>query len=224
MYKNSTRWPSLLLLGWMLVMPLSFSSVLSWKIVENMEYIENWKIWQWVFSYTIIILTMTFALTPTTVIALVSGYFLGFNAILPVVISYSLASIAGYYISKPLGPNFQTVIRSSYPKIDSFVHQMMDKSPISFVIFSRISPVLPFAVMNVVLPLVGIRFKPFFWGGLIGMLPRTLLAILTGKLAKNLFLLLEHPSNSVYMQIGFISLLLLSILGFVFLFKKKNTK
>jgi len=203
-------------------MPLTFSSLLSWKIVENVDRIENWKTWQWVFSYSIIVLTMTFALTPTTVIALVSGYFLGFYAILPVVVSYSLASVAGYFISKPLGPNFQTVIRSSYPKIDSFVHQMMDKSPISFVIFGRISPVLPFAVMNVVLPLISIRFKPFFWGGLIGMLPRTLLAILTGKLAKDLLSLLKHPSNSVYMQIGFIALLLLSILGFVVLFKKKK--
>lgn len=203
-------------------MPLSFSSGLSLLVFDNLSRIENFNLVEWATVYAIISLTMTLALTPTTVIALVSGYFLGIYAVIPVVISYSLASIAGFYLSKPLGSNFQDVIHSSYPKIDSFIHRMSDKSPVSFVFFSRISPILPFAVMNIVLPFIGIRFKPFFWGGMIGMLPRTLLAIITGKLAKDLFSIVQNPSSEIYMQVGFGVLLVASVLGFLFLYKNKT--
>ncbi len=203
-------------------MPLMFSSGLSAFILKNISFVENFTGLEWLLVYTITIFTMAFALTPTTVIAIISGYFLGFSAVVPVVISYSLASIGGFLLSKPLGGDFQTVIRSSYPKIDSFIHRMSDKSPISFVIFSRISPVLPFAVMNLVLPFIGVKFKPYFWGGILGMLPRTLLAITAGKLTKDIFSMVENPSNGLIMQIGFGVLLLISLLGFVFLFKKKK--
>lgn len=202
-------------------MPLSFSSGLSFLIIDHVNLIESFELTQWILVYSVVSITMLFALTPTTVIALVSGYFLGASAIGPVVVSYSLASIGGFYLSKPLGVNFQEVIRSSYPRLDSFIHSMTDKSPVGFVIFSRISPVLPFAVMNLVLPFVGIRFKAFFWGGMVGMLPRTVLAIITGKLAKDIFSIVQNPTSGVYMQIGFGVLLLASILGFFFLYKRK---
>jgi len=203
-------------------MPLTFSSGLSAVIISKIPMIENFGQTQWIAIYTVSIFTMAFALTPTTVIAIISGYFLGFSAVVPVVVSYSLASIGGYLLSKPLGDNFQAVIRSSYPKIDSFIHRMSDKSPVSFVIFSRISPILPFAVMNLVLPFIGVKFKPYFWGGILGMLPRTLLAITAGKLAKDIYAVVENPSQGLAMQIGFGVLLAISLLGFTFLFKKKK--
>ncbi len=220
--KKNTKWLSTLLLGWMLIMPLSFSSGLSFLIIDNVHQIEELQFIEWVAVYVIISLTMTFALTPTTVIALLSGYFLGIYAIIPVVISYSLASVGGFYLSKPLGRNFQEVVNSSYPKLDLFIHKMRDKSPVSFVIFSRISPVLPFAVMNIVLPFMGIRFKSFFWGGMLGMLPRTILAIITGKLTKDIFAIVENPSSGIYMQIGFGVLLVISVMGFINIYKKNT--
>jgi len=207
----------------MLIMPLSFSSGLSLLIIENISYVENFQLFEWVIVFSIVSFTMTFALTPTTVIALLSGYFLGLFAVLPVVVSYSLASLGGFYLSNSLGSNFQEVIRSSYPKLDAFIHKMSDKSPVSFVIFSRISPVLPFAVMNIVLPFIGIKLKPFFWGGMLGMLPRTVLAIIIGMLAKDILILIENPSSGIYMQIGFTVLLLISLIGFYSIYKRNKT-
>jgi uncharacterized membrane protein YdjX (TVP38/TMEM64 family) len=204
-------------------MPLSFSGGFSLLIVEYVAEIENFKLLHWLLVYSIVVLTMALALTPTTIIALLSGYFLGFEAITPVVLSYSLASLGGFYLSHILGGNFQQVIQRAYPKINDLIHRMSDKSPTRFVVFSRISPILPFAVMNLILPFIGIRLKPFFWGGLIGMLPRTILAITTGKLAKDLYFLVENPTDSLYMQIGFAGLLIASVLGFVALYRR-NTK
>lgn len=224
MIKNAPqkiKTPTLLLLGWMLIMPLSFSSGLSVLIINNIEVVEKFNFLQWFVVYLVLVLTMSFALTPTTVVALLSGYFLGFYAIIPVVISYGLSSVGGFLLSKPLGSNFQQVIQNSYPKIDEFFHRMSDKSPSRFVFFSRISPVLPFAIMNLVLPFVGIRFKPFFWGGLIGMIPRTLLAITIGKLANDIYSIIKNPSSGIYMQIGFGVLLMVSLLGFLLLYKRK---
>ena len=206
----------------MAIMPLTFTSGLSLVIASNIPIVSNYSVFQWILVYAILVVTMALALTPTTMVALISGYFLGFYAILPVVISYSLASIAGFLLSKPLGGNFQQVIRTSYPKLDKFIHRMSDKSPLSFVIFGRISPILPFAIMNLVLPFVGISFKPFFWGGLVGMLPRTLLAITIGKLANNIYYLVNNPSSGTSMQIGFGILLTASLLGFVFIYRKNK--
>jgi uncharacterized membrane protein YdjX (TVP38/TMEM64 family) len=205
----------------MALMPLTFSSGLGAVILNNIGLVEGFGTSQWIAVFTITIFTMAFALTPTTIIAIISGYFLGFSAIIPLVVSYSLASIIGFILSKPLGSNFQSLIRNSYPKLDSFIHRMSDKSPIRFVIFSRISPVLPFAVMNLVLPFVGIKFKPFFWGGIVGMLPRTILAIAVGKLAKDIYSLVEHPGSTTAMQLGFGVLLIISVLGFVFMYRRK---
>ncbi len=205
----------------MAIMPLTFSSGLSATILSNLSEVESFSWLQWAGIFAVTVFTMAFALTPTTVIAIISGYFLGFAAIIPVVISYSLASIGGFLLSKPLGGDFQLIIRSSYPKINSFIHRMSDKNPVSFVIFSRISPILPFAVMNLVLPFIGVKFRPYFWGGIAGMLPRTLLAITAGKLTKDIFSVVENPSDGLMMQIGFGVLLLISLLGFTFLFKKE---
>lgn len=214
------NWRPLLLFGWMLIMPLFFSSLLGWTVYQNEAYLQTLTPEQWILIYTISIITMAFALTPTTVVALISGYFLGPSAIIPLVITYSIASIIGYYISKPLGKNFQITLHAAYPKLDDFVHRMSNTSPIGFVFFCRISPVLPFAVMNVTLPFIGIKFKPFFWGGMAGMLPRTVLAIISGNLANDLFNLVKKPNGDSYMQIGFAILLILSIFGFILLFKK----
>lgn len=215
--------PTFLLLGWMAIMPLTFSSGLSFIIIDNISLIEEFTTIQWLTVYSVLVITMAFALTPTTVVALISGYFLGFYAIVPVVISYSLASIVGHQLSKPLGSNFQKVIKTSYPKIDAFIHRMSDKSSLSFVVFSRISPILPFAIMNLVLPFVGIQFRPFFWGGMLGMLPRTILAITVGKLANDIYTIVENPSSGVSMQIGFGILLLASLLGFIFIYRRNKS-
>ena len=206
----------------MAVMPLTFSGGLSAIILSNLPTIESFTPFHWAAVYAVTMFTMAFALTPTTVIAIFSGYFLGFAAVIPVVLSYSLASIGGFILSKPLGGDFQTTIRSSYPKIDSFIHRMSDKSPTSFVVFSRISPILPFAVMNLVLPFIGVKFKPYFWGGIIGMLPRTILAITVGNLANDILKVAENPSDGLMMKIGFGVLLLISLLGFSVLFKKEK--
>lgn len=214
---------TLLLLGWMAIMPLTFSGGLSVFIAGNAAVVESYNVFQWILVYAILVLTMAFALTPTTVIALISGYFLSFYAIIPVVVSYSLASIIGFLLSNILGNNFQQVIHTSYPKLDSFIHRMSDKSPLSFVIFSRISPVLPFAIMNLVLPFVGISFNPFFWGGMVGMLPRTLLAITVGKLANDIYSIVDNPSSGISMQIGFGVLLLASLIGFISIYNRNKS-
>lgn len=201
-------------------MPLTFSSLLGWTIYENETAITAFSTMQWGLFFLVTILTMAFALTPTTVIALVSGYFLGYFAIFPLLITYSLASIIGYYISTPLGKRFHTTLHEAYPTLDQLIEKTTTTSPSAFAFFCRISPILPFAVMNVVLPFIGIKFKPFFWGGMAGMLPRTTLAVVTGSVASNLVSIMKHPNNTSYMQIGFAVLLVISIFGFILLFKR----
>ena len=46
----------------------------------------------------------------------------------------------------------------------------------------RVSPVLPFSLINVIIPATGIRFRVFVVAGFIGMLPRTIFGSFTGWL------------------------------------------
>ncbi len=221
-----TNWLSWLLLAWMTFMPLSFSAGAGYFISTQLDRITYFTPYNWVLVYAIAVVTMGFALTPTTIIALLSGYFIGLYSIVPVIISYSLASIIGYGLARLAGKNFQKVIAVSYPRLNNFLNQLTSKSPYQFVVFSRISPVLPFAVMNLVLPLAGVKFRPFFWGGMVGMLPRTLVAIAAGKLAKDVVTLVQNPGQSSMMQLGFAVLLLISFAGFIYMYKqfgKQNT-
>lgn len=218
--KETKKWTAGLLLVWMTFMPLSFSGGIVYSIVTYLPIVENFNWIQWVLVYTGTVVTMGFALTPTTVIAIVSGYFLGFLGMFPVVITYSLASIIGFGLSNTLSNSFQGVIAQSYPKLDHFLSKISSKSPYQFVIFSRISPILPFAVMNLVLPFVGIKFKPFFWGGMVGMMPRTLLAVAAGKLTNDIINIIKHPAQGSLMQTGFAMLLLVSVFGFLYLYKR----
>lgn len=62
---------------------------------------------EWSVLFGLSILTMSFAMTPTTYVSIVSGYFLGWVAVVPVVLSYALASVTGYTLSAYLDRGFR---------------------------------------------------------------------------------------------------------------------
>lgn len=213
---------SLLLLVWMTIMPLICSAVITVLALKNEAIIRDFSGFYWLLYFLAITITMAVALTPTTFIALLSGYFLGWYSVPFMLISYLTASGVGFFLAKYIDQGKFLNSVSKFPKVSKFI-QAINRTQLSFIILCRISPVLPFAIMNVVLSIMRVNIVKFLWAGFIGMLPRTLLFIWIGSAAKQLIEIVSTADNR-YNQIAFTVFLLISVFGFYLYFKSLLTK
>lgn len=210
------------LMLWMAIMPLLFSTVITVMALQYEDYIRQFTSSQWLLFYTGASLSMALALIPTTFIALISGYLLGGPAIPYMLTAYLLASGIGYYLAKLADKGKFLHAIEQMPKVGQFMRAINQKQ-LSFIVLCRISPILPFAIMNVVLSVMKVGFIHFLWAGFLGMLPRTLLFIWIGSTASILREAVEGGKSNMS-KITFLVLLLLSIIGFYFYFKQIISK
>lgn len=206
----------LLVLG---LLPLTVSSALTYGAYRYEDMIAGFGWAAWVVFYALTSLTMAFALTPTTFIALISGYFLGWIALIPMSVAYLTASYIGYKTAGRLDEGRFLEKFAQGEKARNVIRNLQN-GQLKVIILSRLSPVLPFAVMNVVLAMLKVNVNKFIWGGFVGMLPRTALAILAGTQTRNIRLLLENPNGSDFVQIGIVVLTVASIGGLVYVFTR----
>ncbi|WP_083232832.1 TVP38/TMEM64 family protein [Endozoicomonas atrinae] len=177
---------------------------------------------QWAWLFTASSLTMALALTPSTLIALISGYFLGWAAFFYILISYPAASVIGYMVGKSLDHG---KLMNTLPT-NSRIHLILDElkhHQWPLVILTRISPVLPFSLMNLVLPAIGVRLHTFLIAGFMGMLPRTLFAIWAGMQTRDLISLLKSPTQGNLSVIFMVMVSILSIGGLLYLAQKASS-
>jgi uncharacterized membrane protein YdjX (TVP38/TMEM64 family) len=198
------------------LLPLAGSSLGTWWAVENQSLIAQFGWAEWAAFFAATAFTMAFALTPTTFVALLSGFLLGWAALLPLCVSYLSAAFVGYRFVSRLDDGGWLRFLSKTPKTAALVRRLQTGS-LAVVMLARLSPVLPFAVMNVVFSLVRMPLRPFLWGSLWGMLPRTVLSVWAGTQAQQLRTLLENPNDSLPWRIGLVVLTLVSVggLGYV---------
>jgi uncharacterized membrane protein YdjX (TVP38/TMEM64 family) len=201
---------SLLLI--LLILPFLVSSTIIYLALEYDQVIQNFVFWQWCLFYLATCFTMAFAMTPTTFIALLSGYFLGWKAIPFIAVSYFFASLLGYLLAKKLD---RGRFMSSIEKIPGVerIALNLKKRESSIIFFARISPVTPFAMMNVLLSYLNADLKKFLFAGFLGMLPRTLLCIWIGAQAKYIKDVLQNPHANQMELVGFAALLIFSVVG-----------
>tara|TARA_R110002012_G_scaffold12618_1_gene55887 strand:- start:1801 stop:2526 length:726 start_codon:yes stop_codon:yes gene_type:complete len=203
---------SLVLILWMAAMPLIFSTITGYQSWQHAEWLTGLTQLQWAWFFLLTVFTMAFAFTPTTFVAALSGYFLGFESLWLLVPAYMLASLLGYAVSQLIGAKAVQAVFDAYPR-STAVLDGLKKNDLLLVIMCRISPVLPFAIMNVVLGYTGIRIKPFLLGGLIGMLPRTVMAVAIG-------MQMEALATGSLFSLLWIGLLVVSFVGLGWVFKR----
>jgi len=201
------------------LLPLLVSSSLSYWVVTHEQEIQHFTFQHWVIAFTIACFTMAFALTPTTFIALLSGYFLGWQAFFSIAITYWIASFLGFKTAQMIDGGRFLQILSEKPKVKK-VLENLQKDEFKIILLARLSPVLPFAVTNVLFSFSGIKLRNFLTAGFLGMLPRTILSIWIGTQASELKKLIEHPSEGNITQFLILGLIGSSILGLGFFIKR----
>jgi len=164
---------------------------------------------------------MGMALIPTTFFSVISGFVFGWAAFPFLVLSYTLASAIGYLSGRLLEKNSLEWLLKPYPKAEKIIEEKKDRMG-WLIFFVRISPVIPFAISNLVFAMLDTGLKRVLWFGLLGMLPRTFLAFLTGVLAGDIQEALRAKTASwQYLVIAL--LLIMSIWGIYSFFKTRRS-
>lgn len=204
-YKTATG-----LLAWAGIMPLVGSSVVSYWTLTHEAFFMDLSLPQIGLMWAVTWVLMCFSLLPTTFVALFYGYVFGLEKALPLVASaYLLAAWASYGLIRLFDHAQISQTLLSNPRTARAMHKLQRNSW-GIIIAARISPLLPFSVMNVIFTVLQINILRFLAGSFIGMLPRTLLAIYVGAQATHLADALQNPHSSET-WIRFTPLLLLGI-------------
>jgi len=207
--------------GWVTVVPSLTSLIILNSLYGNPSFLGQFEFltWSFVTYYTIASsLLMGLALLPTTFLAVLSGFVFGWISLPFLILGYTLATIIGYQIGKKLDKGSLDFLLENYPKAAQMIVDKRNKIS-QLIFFVRLSPVIPFALSNLLFALLKINLRKVVWMGLWGMLPRTFLAFTTGVVAESLVGALEENSGlRQWVIVG--ALLLISVLGIYRFFKR----
>ncbi|SNC75223.1 Uncharacterized membrane protein YdjX, TVP38/TMEM64 family, SNARE-associated domain [Hymenobacter gelipurpurascens] len=214
--KNTSTLLSMFLL---VALPVLGSSSLSLLLYNNRELLEHLTPLQSIFYFVVIAFTMAFAFTPTTFVALVTGFYLGWSGLPGMVVAYGLAALIGYRIAASLDHGKMLHFLHHFPKADAVMQELKTQSW-QLIILTRISPVLPFALMTFVLAVMRVDKRRFLIASIIGMLPRSLFFYWLGTKAQDVFSLLQDPDTGTTGKLLVIGLVAVSLFGLYYLFNR----
>jgi len=187
---------------------------LNW--IQELDFFSVSVIFPYLFLGTVI---MGFALMPTTLVAGVSGFIFGWIAFPILFLAYNMASLLGYGWGKKLSGNSLDFLLAKYPKANALIETKRNRIG-ELVFFGRLSPILPFAISNLIFALLDVGWKRLLLFGSIGMLPRTVLVFWSGTVASDIYTAISQDGVS-WKGWAFIGLLFISIVGIWRIFKSK---
>lgn len=214
--KNASTLLSMFLL---VALPVLGSSTLSYVLYRNQALLEHLTLGQSLIYFGVIAFTMAFAITPTTFVALVTGFYLGWAGLPGMVLAYALASLVGYQVAASLDHGKMLQFLHHFPKADAVMRELKQDSW-QLIILTRISPVLPFALMTFVLAVMRVDRRRFLLASVVGMLPRSLFFYWLGTKAQDVFALLKDPDTGTAGKLLVIALVAISLFGLYFLFNR----
>ena len=205
-------------MGLLIVLPLAVDSALSvWLYERGSMLLAGMSGVAMLGYFAVTAALMGLGLTHTTFVALVSGYFLGWEGFLGTVAAYGLASAVGYRLASLIDHGAMWRFLHRFPKVEAVVEELEEES-LQLIILVRLSPVLPFALMTFVLAALKINFQRFIVGSVLGMLPRTLFFYWVGTRAAGLQELLSGERRPALGQWLVITLVLASGAGLFVMF------
>lgn len=183
----------LLLLLFFAIFPLAVSSLFIYLAQANQHLLTTQTMPALLIFHLAAIPAMALALTPTTFIAIISGYFFSWYGLAGLVLSYPLAALLGLKLG---GAAKNLVLSDNFhrnPKIQQFIEKIR-QDEFTMIIFTRLSPVLPFAMTNVALSVLKLGLVYFMLATMIGMLPRTFIFFMLGRDAPEIWAFAQNPS------------------------------
>ena len=209
----------LLLLLFFAVFPLLVSSSFIYAYQANQHLFADATPTAIALFHLAAIFAMAFALTPTTFIAILSGYFFSWYGLAGVVVAYPLAALLGLKMGRfanrfVLGPSFYR-----NEKIGVFLDRIR-RDGFPMIVFARLSPILPFAMTNVALSVLKLNLFAFLAATMIGMFPRTFLFFLLGTEAPEIWAFVQNPTLGGLHRLLPVVLIVISTVGLLWVVKR----
>ncbi|MBC6990679.1 MULTISPECIES: TVP38/TMEM64 family protein [Hymenobacter] len=214
--KNASTLLSMFLL---VALPLLGSSSLTILLYRHQALLQHLSNWQSILYFIVIAFTMAFAFTPTTFVALVTGFYFGWSGLPGMVAAYALAAAVGYRIATSLDHGKMLAFLSHFPKADAVMRELKHESW-QLILLTRISPVLPFALMTFVLAVMRVNPRRFLLASVVGMLPRSLFFYWLGTKAQDVFALVRNPDTGTAGKLLLLGLVVVSLFGLYYVFNQ----
>ncbi len=201
------------------ITPLLSTSFLAFYVLQHEALLLTLTWFDWLLIALVLTLTSALALSPPTFLAIIQGYFIGFEA-LPYQFLINMGAILLVnIIVRRIDNNRFAGIVSQNEKVASLLKGIKQEE-LRIIFFAKLSPVLPFAMTNFVFAISGARLRNVLLGGFLGMIPRTILAVWTGAQAKEIKALIDHPNEGLTQQIFIFALLVVSVAGLSIVFRR----
>lgn len=201
------------------LLPLLSSSFLTYLLYQHQDSLGTFTAGQWFIFSLILGVLCSLALIPPTFLAIVMGYFLGWAALPLLILINMLAIVLIYGLSRRMNLSWVESWLWNDPK-RAAVLSRIKKEELKIIFFTKLSPLFPFAVTNLIFAASGAAFRNIVLGGFLGMIPRTVLAVYAGTQARGLRELIENPEGSSLSQWIISGLVLISLAGLFLVLKK----
>ncbi len=159
-----------------------------------------------ILSFVFIYILIVLLILPASWLSLLSGFLYGsYLGSIIVFISASIGASVAFFLSKTFFAKKLKNLFSRYPKL-SVLEKVVEKGGLKLIFLARLSPILPFSILNYFYGLNNIKFRDFSLG-LLGIIPGTFLYCSIGSLAKSLQDLknVQSPNNLYMTIIGVVS-------------------
>lgn len=209
---------SLILLLYFGLMPSLLGSFLAGLCLTHSETILSFDNFS-LFGFNLLFaLVLGLGFMPTTFYSLLAGYFFGWFSLPYLVFSYGVASAFGYWLCGKMDKGgLLKLFGEKYP-IETIMQKLSD-SGIMLSALCRMSPTLPFAVLNCFFALVRFPFWKYMIGSMIGMIPRTVFAVYIGSKFTNVRSVSDlHSDFSTWFALA---LAVISFIGIGWIVKRK---
>ncbi len=203
----------------LVAVPLLGSGSLLALLYERPTLLTNLGLGAAVGYFAVVAFTMAFALTPTTLVAIATGYYVGWAGLPGMVVAYALAAALGYELALRLDHGKLRGFLGHFPKAGAVVDELQQQSW-SLIVLTRLSPVLPFALMTFVLAMVQVPRRRFLAASVVGMLPRSLFFFWLGTKASDVLALLHDPDEGTLSKVVLLGLVAASLFGLLFVFNR----
>lgn len=198
---------------------LSGSGLAAWTGVYFEQEMLAQNFLFWLILAPVCAFFMAAGFLSSTVAALFVGYFLGWPALYFIVPVYLLASLIGNLFTKYMDRGRLANSLRESPGASQILAGVQ-KNAMAMVFLARLSPSLPFALMNILLTGTGVSIRSYLLGGLLGMLPRTVLAVYIAGFAQELRLLLQQENSVSWEGYLILFLFVFSFAGMIVILRR----
>jgi uncharacterized membrane protein YdjX (TVP38/TMEM64 family) len=151
------------------------------------QYVKDFGIWTPILF--VILYTLATFFIPSTPFMIAAGILFGFKyGFLYVVISGFLSSTIIFYISKKLGKEWvEKILEHRYLKYLNEYNKRLERGAIWDIIILRVTPIMPFNALNVILGVSKTKTEDYIIGTLLGLIPSNVITVYIGAFITKIF-------------------------------------